>query len=417
MLRLFRYLHRRRRANSGESNRNNNNNRNNNRNAVALITFDVSLPLQHGYLGNDLQPMLPDASSSQTAADSAEQLIVELPYFVRCPLGVVVPGQIVPVTLHHPVDVSAMSALHRSGPAASLVAAMPRLCRFGATLRILAFKEETDDSSGLSTIKAKLIGWQRFELLSARREFDGRCTARVRLLPELTNPRLAPLPGAWHSARSNRRLNQAASPAPAWVMDSYRPSRLATEAAAELSNWCPTVADAAAKSAEDPLGFSYWLMRQLPFPDWLRSELLACEHPCRRLVACLAALRRCLGFACGGCAARLAGRADLICLSNAGCSGAYVNPSGQVHDLVTVATVTKSSLRCRGWSSSEHSWFPGYEWRVANCRSCGKHIGWRFDRSTGQRRLQPKKFWGLCRSALSPCWVETTDETADAGSC
>jgi hypothetical protein len=31
-----------------------------------------------------------------------------------------------------------------------------------------------------------------------------------------------------------------------------------------------------------------------------------------------------------------------------------------------------------GEATALHTWFPGYTWRVAHCRACGVHLGWRF---------------------------------------
>jgi hypothetical protein len=33
-----------------------------------------------------------------------------------------------------------------------------------------------------------------------------------------------------------------------------------------------------------------------------------------------------------------------------------------------------------GATSSEHTWFAGYAWRIANCASCFGHLGWRYER-------------------------------------
>jgi len=34
----------------------------------------------------------------------------------------------------------------------------------------------------------------------------------------------------------------------------------------------------------------------------------------------------------------------------------------------------------QGAASEEHTWFPGYAWRIANCASCLGHLGWRYER-------------------------------------
>lgn len=31
-----------------------------------------------------------------------------------------------------------------------------------------------------------------------------------------------------------------------------------------------------------------------------------------------------------------------------------------------------------GAATTEHSWFPGYAWRIALCANCRAHLGWRF---------------------------------------
>ncbi|WP_300672158.1 cereblon family protein [Desulfoluna sp.] len=44
-------------------------------------------------------------------------------------------------------------------------------------------------------------------------------------------------------------------------------------------------------------------------------------------------------------------------------------------------------------SSAEFSWFAGYRWRLAACRGCDAHMGWRFESKTGS-------FSGLILAAL-----------------
>ncbi|MFB6263876.1 MAG: cereblon family protein [Bradymonadaceae bacterium] len=47
-----------------------------------------------------------------------------------------------------------------------------------------------------------------------------------------------------------------------------------------------------------------------------------------------------------------------------------------------------------GPRSSEFSWFEGYTWRVGHCRSCGVHLGWKFESDTDA-------FFGLILDRLS----------------
>ena len=49
----------------------------------------------------------------------------------------------------------------------------PTLASIGTTAEILAIKEESDDSVGITTVRVKAIGRQRFEIKDTRRQSDG----------------------------------------------------------------------------------------------------------------------------------------------------------------------------------------------------------------------------------------------------
>lgn len=85
---------------------------------------------------------------------------------------------------------------------------------------------------------------------------------------------------------------------------------------------------------------------------------------------------------------------------------AYVNPHGYVHETLTVYKAC--NLNLIGRPSTEHSWFPGYAWTVAQCKICASHIGWKF--TATKKDMSPQKFWGLTRSALLPTIPDTEDE-------
>lgn len=50
-----------------------------------------------------------------------------------------------------------------------------------------------------------------------------------------------------------------------------------------------------------------------------------------------------------------------------------------------------------GEPSDDFTWFRGFAWRIALCRTCRAHLGWRFDDTAPTRG-----FFGLIKSALIP---------------
>lgn len=48
-----------------------------------------------------------------------------------------------------------------------------------------------------------------------------------------------------------------------------------------------------------------------------------------------------------------------------------------------------------GEETLEHTWFPGYAWRIALCNGCGVHLGWGFRARDGER------FFGLILDRLA----------------
>jgi hypothetical protein len=72
----------------------------------------------------------------------------------------------------------------------------------------------------------------------------------------------------------------------------------------------------------------------------------------------------------------------------------FINPAGRVFRVCCFSEAPGASDV--GAFTSEHTWFPGFEWNFAICTACSTHIGWQFlaqDRS--------KSFLGLMKTALT----------------
>lgn len=79
---------------------------------------------------------------------------------------------------------------------------------------------------------------------------------------------------------------------------------------------------------------------------------------------------------CAACAGRIT-RQDAAASRNGGHSHVFCNPAGLVFQLL----VYRDAPGCVALDppSLEFTWFHGYWWRVAACRVCAAHLGWRFD--------------------------------------
>lgn len=75
--------------------------------------------------------------------------------------------------------------------------------------------------------------------------------------------------------------------------------------------------------------------------------------------------------------------------------GAFVNPFGQVHDLLV--TPRAPGAEPIGPVTTAATWFDGYGWQHALCGACGEHVGWCYLATSDQ---QPDLFFGLRRAAL-----------------
>ena len=73
--------------------------------------------------------------------------------------------------------------------------------------------------------------------------------------------------------------------------------------------------------------------------------------------------------------------------------------------MVTLREAT--NLEAVGRPQRENSWFNGYAWTIVYCGECGDHLGWLF--TAARRELQPRRFYGIRRSAISESSVAAED--------
>ena len=99
---------------------------------------------------------------------------------------------------------------------------------------------------------------------------------------------------------------------------------------------------------------------------------------------------------CKACQSELADEQDVFSATKEGPVGAYINPAGFLHEIVTLRAVRGISLT--GPAVAQASWCIGYTWTIAICMTCQAHLGWQFDATTDQ---MPPTFWGLRRAAIT----------------
>ncbi|XP_026069110.1 protein cereblon-like isoform X1 [Carassius auratus] len=384
----------------------------------SIINFDTSLPTSHAYLGSDMEEF-----HGRTLHD--EDSVQNLPVLPHIAL-ILIPGQTLPLQLFRPQEVSMFRNLISQDRTFAVLAHSPDVsgaeikAEFGTTAEIYAFREEQE--YGIETVKIKAVGRQRFRVHEIRTQADGIRQAKVQILPERILPdplcALQFLPRL-HIHTPQTKQSQATPPQdrcsqiyrqvtdkkihasmtswPPWVYALYDSKALMSRVKKQLHEWDENLKDESLPT--NPTDFSYRVAACLPIDDALRLQLLKIGSAIQRLRCELDIMDRCTSLCCKQCQdTEITSKNEIFSLSLYGPMAAYVNPHGYVHETLTVYKA--NNLNLIGRPSTLHSWFPGYAWTIAQCRTCGSHMGWKF--SAVKKDLSPPRFWGLTRSALLP---------------
>ncbi|GAV65519.1 LON domain-containing protein, partial [Cephalotus follicularis] len=176
---------------------------------------------------------------------------------------------------------------------------------------------------------------------------------------------------------------------PYWVYRMYDSYCLAQRAA---DMWKQIVGTPSMKDLVDkPDYLSFYLASQIPVSESIRQELLEIDgisYRLRREIELLESFDR---IRCKNCQTVIARRSDMLVMSSEGPLGAYVNPNGCVHEIMTL--YKSNGLALVGQPVIEYSWFPGYAWTITHCATCETHIGWLF--TATKSLLKPRSFWGI----------------------
>ncbi|KAI3677278.1 hypothetical protein L1987_86901 [Smallanthus sonchifolius] len=142
---------------------------------------------------------------------------------------------------------------------------------------------------------------------------------------------------------------------------------------------------------------SFHVASKIPVSESTRQELLEIDGISYRLRREIELLENFDQVKCRSCQTLIANRSDMLVMSTDGPLGAYVNPSGYVHEIMTL--LKASGLALIGVPTEEYSWFPGYAWTVAYCATCEYQMGWLF--TATNKKLKPRSFWGIRSSQVA----------------
>ncbi|ETE71228.1 Protein cereblon, partial [Ophiophagus hannah] len=368
-----------------------------------IINFDTSLPTSHMYLGSDME----EFHGRTVHDDDSCQTIPVLPQV----MVMLIPGQTLPLQLFRPQEVSMVRNLIQRDRTFAVLAysnILEREAHFGTTAEIYAYREEQE--YGIETVKVKAVGRQRFKVLELRTQADGLQQAKVQILPERVLP--STMSAVQLESHSRCHIFPSSKP-PAWQdqqihqwRQKYQKETLMERVKQQLHEWDENLKDESLPA--NPIDFSYRVAACLPIDDVLRIQLLKIGSAVQRLRCELDIMNKCTSLCCKHCQdTEITTKNEIFSLSLCGPMAAYVNPHGYVHETLTVYKAC--NLNLNGNSSTQHSWFPGYAWTIAQCKICGSHMGWKF--TATKKELSPQKFWGLTRSALLPRIPEKENES------
>ncbi|XP_058785241.1 uncharacterized protein LOC131660116 [Vicia villosa] len=176
---------------------------------------------------------------------------------------------------------------------------------------------------------------------------------------------------------------------PHWVYRMYDSYWLAQKAA---DMWKQIVGVPSMDSLiKKPDVLSFHIASKIPVSESTRQELLDIDGIVYRLRREIELLESIDLVRCKICQTTIAKRSDMLVMSNEGPLGAYVNPDGYVHEIMTLYKA--NGLALMGPAVTEYSWFPGYAWTIAICTTCRTQMGWLF--TTTNKKLRPASFWGI----------------------
>ncbi|KAK3030200.1 hypothetical protein RJ639_038710 [Escallonia herrerae] len=142
---------------------------------------------------------------------------------------------------------------------------------------------------------------------------------------------------------------------------------------------------------------SFHIASKIPVSESTRQELLEIDGTSYRLRREIELLESFDCIRCKSCETLIARRSNMLVMSSEGPLGAYVNPHGYVHEIITLYKA--NGLAFIGNPDTEYSWFPGYAWTIAYCGTCRHQMGWRF--TATNKKLKPQTFYGIRSSQVA----------------
>ncbi|XP_012909424.1 protein cereblon isoform X3 [Mustela putorius furo] len=337
-----------------------------------VINFDTSLPTSHTYLGADME----EFHGRTLHDDDSCQIIPVLPQVMM----ILIPGQTLPLQLFRPQEVSMVR----------------NLIQKDRTFAVLAYRIQ----------QAKVQILPECVLPSTMSAVQLESLNKCQIFPSKPVSWEDQYSCKWWQKYQKRKFHCANLTSwPRWLYSLYDAETLMDRIKKQLREWDDNLKDDSLPS--NPIDFSYRVAACLPIDDVLRIQLLKIGSAIQRLRCELDIMNKCTSLCCKQCQeTEITTKNEIFSLSLCGPMAAYVNPHGYVHETLTVYKAC--NLNLIGRPSTEHSWFPGYAWTIAQCRICASHIGWKF--TATKKDMSPQKFWGLTRSALLPTIPDTEDE-------
>ncbi|KAJ0232460.1 Protein cereblon [Hirschfeldia incana] len=182
---------------------------------------------------------------------------------------------------------------------------------------------------------------------------------------------------------------------PFWVYRTYDSYHLA-QRAADLWKQIIGVPNMEAV-VNKPDILSFFIASKIPVSESIRQELLEIDGVSYRLRREIELLESFDRVRCKHCQTVIARRSEMLVMSSDGPLGAYVNPHGYVHEIMTFYKANDIALR--GRPVLKDSWFPGYAWTIANCATCETQLGWLF--TAANKKLKPSSFWAVRSSQVA----------------